>query len=211
MRVSIRILLHNGELHSSQVWMYAASLLMERLSSALSCSVGKRTWRRRCGGREGIVFQDLELWRGWNWNPQCTGDAREPCGGKPCQQSDTQCNVWISLQYCWNALFGKLHHKHCFFFSESSSRHDGGNAEFDLKITANAPATTQNYVCRSLKVCLKSVKCGLTRYLSHCDTLLCSCTLNLHPQKVTAVNQTCLLVQQQVSKMFRTFCRWAYW
>lgn len=32
---------------SAQAWMYAASLLMERFSSAPSCSVGKTSWLRR--------------------------------------------------------------------------------------------------------------------------------------------------------------------
>lgn len=153
---------------SAPVWMDVAPLLMERFSSVLSCSVGKRTWRRRQRQWEGwegrglgeIVFQDLELWRGWNRNPQCTGDVWEPCGGKPCQQSDMQCSVWISLQYCWNAHFRKLHYKH--WFSESASKHDSGNAEFDLKIKFKALAKKLHYVCRNLK--LKHyglVKCGL--------------------------------------------------
>lgn len=37
----------SAPLCSAPVWMYAASLLMERFSSALSCPVGKRTWRQR--------------------------------------------------------------------------------------------------------------------------------------------------------------------
>lgn len=38
---------------SAPVWMDVASLLMERFSSVLSCSVGKRTWRRWEGWEEG--------------------------------------------------------------------------------------------------------------------------------------------------------------
>lgn len=140
---------------STPLWMDVASLLMERFSSVLSCSVGKRTWRRRrrwegCGGWGRLFSRTSSCGEDEIGILSALVMFGSHVEGNPV--SSLTCAV-MSESHCSTA---EVHFfENCtpnIEFSERVSTHDSGNAEFDLKIKFKALARKWRCVCRSLRI-----------------------------------------------------------